>query len=105
MTLVVILAAVLAASQVGATPLMSLHSPSTFGSPSPRSLVSPATAEGTVSTANLTSSDTSSPLIAASWIQGWKTNDTTLSKLSFSKYTHMTYGFAYVASCIRFKTI
>ncbi|KZV73512.1 glycoside hydrolase family 18 protein [Peniophora sp. CONT] len=41
-----------------------------------------------------TSDNGTSSFIAASWIQGFKTNPTTLATLNFSKYTHMTYGFA-----------
>ncbi|KZV73518.1 glycoside hydrolase family 18 protein [Peniophora sp. CONT] len=70
-------AALAAASLVGATPLAS-RSPSTLNS----------------STTSLDIDTASSSPIVASWIQGWHTTNDTLDKLSFSKYTHMTYGFA-----------
>ena len=50
------------------------------------------------SSSNSTSANGTSSLIAASWIQGYKTNASSLGALTFSKYTHMTYGFAYVAT-------
>lgn len=32
--------------------------------------------------------------VAAAWYPGWHTTDFPLSKVSWSKYTHMTYAFA-----------
>ena len=36
-----------------------------------------------------------SDLVAASWYAGWQAQDVPLNKVSWDRFTHMTYSFAY----------
>ena len=44
--------------------------------------------------AAVNSSNLSGSKIATAWYTGWHSQDFPLSKVSWSKYTHMTYAFA-----------
>ena len=49
----------------------------------------------------LVGSDGSVSLVSAAWYAGWHSGDFPLSAVSWDKYTHLTYSFAYVlSSCI-----
>jgi len=40
--------------------------------------------------------DATSDLVAASWYAGWQAQDVPLNNVSWDRFTHMTYSFAYV---------
>ena len=47
------------------------------------------------------SNTSKSSLVSAAWYAGWHSGDFPLSAVSWDKYTHLTYSFAYVLfSCV-----